>query len=94
MAPGSQRRASRRRVGYTIPMKHERITVDPTVMVGKPCIKGTRITVDHILRELGAGTLISELLAAHPRLTREDILAAVTYAADVLALEEISFGKP
>ena len=75
-------------------MKHERITVDPAVMVGKPCIKGTRITVDHILRELGAGTSINELLLAHPRLARDDILAAMTYAADVLALEEISFGTP
>lgn len=75
-------------------MRYERITVDPAVMVGKPCIKGTRITVDHILRELGAGTSIDELLKAHPRLTREDILTAVTYAADVLALEEISFGTP
>lgn len=75
-------------------MKHERISVDPAVMVGKPCIKGTRITVDHILREIGAGTPIDELLLAHPHLTREDILAAVTYAADVVSLEEVSYGTP
>lgn len=75
-------------------MKHERITVDPAVMIGKPCIKGTRITVDHILREIGAGTSINELLLAHPHLSRDDVLAAVRYAADVLALEEISFGTP
>jgi uncharacterized protein (DUF433 family) len=47
-------------------MKHERITVDPALMVGKPCIKGTRITVEQILRELGAGWSFDEVIDAHP----------------------------
>lgn len=70
-------------------MKHERISVDPKVLGGKPCIKGTRISVEHILRELGAGVPIDELLVGHPHITREDILAALAYAADSLSLEDI-----
>lgn len=70
-------------------MKHERISVDPRVLGGKPCIKGTRISVEHILRELGAGLPFDELLKVHPHITREDVLAALDYAADSLSLEEI-----
>lgn len=64
-------------------MKHERITVTPDVMMGKPCIKGTRITVEQILRELGVMTP-ADVLDAHPRLTADDINAALAYAADVV----------
>lgn len=70
-------------------MKHERITVDPRVMVGKPCIKGTRIPVEQILRELAAGLSNDDILDAHPHLTHEDIYAAAAYAADVIASEDI-----
>lgn len=70
-------------------MTHERITVDPQVMVGKPCIKGTRVTVEQILRELGAGLSIEDILDAHPHLTPDDIHAAAGYAADVVANEDI-----
>ena len=70
-------------------MKHERISVNPAVLGGKPCINGTRISVEHILRELSAGTSMDELLAAHPHIVREDILAALAYAADSLSLEDI-----
>ncbi|MBA3871238.1 MAG: DUF433 domain-containing protein [Anaerolineae bacterium] len=69
--------------------QHERITIDPTVMVGKPCIKGTRITVELILEKLGAGLSYGEILEDHPRLTREDILAAISFAHDYLAQEDI-----
>lgn len=70
-------------------MKHERIVRDPEIMVGKPTIRGTRITVESILRKLGAGMPVDEILAAHPRLTHEDILAAQAFAADYLADDEI-----
>ncbi len=53
-------------------------------MMGKPVIKGTRITVEHILREIAAGTSIEELLIAHPTLTKDSISDALNYAADVL----------
>lgn len=75
-------------------MKHERITVNPRVMVGKPVIKGTRLPVEQILRELGDGLTISEMIEAHPRLTPDDIYAAIAYAADVVANEDIFVSEP
>jgi len=57
-------------------------------MLGKPVIRGTRITVELILRKLSEGATESDLIDAHPRLTREDIRAAIAYAADTLANEE------
>jgi uncharacterized protein (DUF433 family) len=65
-------------------MSHPRISSDPTIMVGKPCIKGTRITVELILRELGAGRSFAEVLDAYPHLTEEDLRAALAFAADCL----------
>lgn len=65
-----------------------RIEVDPKVMLGKPVIRGTRIPVELVLRKLGEGATEQELLDAYPRLTREDVQAAIRYAADVLAHEE------
>ena len=70
----------------------ERITRNPAVMGGKPCIRGTRITVEHILRKLGEGLTVEQILAEHPRLKLEDIYAAERFAADYLASEEIAFG--
>lgn len=58
-----------------------RITVDPEVMAGKPCIRGMRVTAGMILGELGAGTTIDELLAGYPYLEREDILEALRFGA-------------
>ncbi len=66
-----------------------RILVDPKIMLGKPVIRGTRITVELILRKLGEGATSEELLDAYPQLKREDIHAAMKYAADVLAHEEV-----
>lgn len=58
-------------------------------MMGKPVIKGTRIKVELILRKLAEGATEDHLLDAYPRLTREDIRAAIEYAADTIAHEEI-----
>lgn len=66
----------------------EHIHVDPDVMSGKPVIKGTRIPVELILRKLGEGLEERDLLDAYPRLKREDILAAMTYAAEAVSFEE------
>ena len=60
------------------------ITADPNVVLGKPVVAGTRITVEHILERLGAGETVADLLEAHPRLTLEGIQAALNYAAGVL----------
>ena len=70
-------------------MAHQRVTADPKVMLGKPCIKGTRITVELILRKLGAGRTFADILEAYPNLTGDDIRAALTYAADEMRQETI-----
>ena len=59
----------------------DRITQDPEVMRGKPCIRGMRVTVGMIVGQIGAGRNIEELLADYPYLEREDILQALRYAA-------------
>jgi uncharacterized protein (DUF433 family) len=65
-------------------MKHERISIDPAIMVGKPCIKGTRMPVEHILRHLGNGATEQDVLNDFHFLTLEDIRAALSFAADEL----------
>lgn len=57
------------------------IQSDPAVMMGKPIVAGTRITVELILEKLAAGETVDEILEAHPRLTRKGILAALRFAA-------------
>ena len=59
----------------------ERIVVDPEVLAGKPVIRGTRLAVEFILELLAAGQSENELLADYPGLTREDILACISYAS-------------
>ena len=66
----------------------DRIEINPKVMLGKPVIRGTRLTVELILRKLSEGAREREFLEAYPKLTREDIHAAIRYAADALAHEE------
>jgi uncharacterized protein (DUF433 family) len=70
-------------------MTHQRISADPAVMMGKPCIKGTRITVELILRKLGAGRSFSDVLEAYPHVTEEDLRAALAFAADYLEHETV-----
>jgi len=69
----------------------DRIEMDPKVMLGKPVIRGTRIPVELLLRKLGEGATEEDLLDAYPRLEREDIRAALAYAADAIAHEETIF---
>jgi len=71
-------------------MPEPRIKRDPEVMMGKPVISGTRITVEHILHLLGAGDRVEDVLRQHPQLTEADIHAAQAYAADYLSHESIS----
>ena len=72
----------------------ERIEIDPSVMMGKPVIRGTRIPVELILRKLAEGATEADLLDAYPKLTRDDIRAAIGYAADTLAHEETIIVTP
>ncbi len=59
----------------------DRITQDPEVMGGKPCVRGMRVTVGMIVGQIGAGHSIEEVLAEYPYLEREDVLQALRYAA-------------
>lgn len=70
-------------------MTADRIDVDAAVMLGKPVIRGTRITVELILRKLGEGATMPDLLDAYPRLAESDVHAALAFAADWPAHEEI-----
>jgi uncharacterized protein (DUF433 family) len=72
--------------------RYEKIEINPNIMFGKPVIKGTRITVEQILRKLAGGMTVEEIIKDHPHLRKEDILAAQEFAADYLADEEIAFG--
>ena len=63
--------------------KFDRITQNPSVMGGKPCIRGMRVTVGMIVGQIGNGVNIDELLADYPYLEREDIMQALQYAAVV-----------
>ena len=66
----------------------DRIEVNPKVMMGKAVIRGTRIPVELILRKISEGAKERDLIDSYPRLRREDIQAALRYAADTLAHEE------
>lgn len=67
----------------------ERIQSDPAVMMGKPVVAGTRITVELILEKLSAGETVDQILEAHPRLTREGVLAALSFAAQALRADVV-----
>lgn len=65
-----------------------RITVDPEVLVGKPIIRGTRISVELLLDRLGDGWSIEQILDAYPRLNRDDVLAAINFVSEVFREEQ------
>ncbi|QJD77840.1 DUF433 domain-containing protein [Spirosoma rhododendri] len=65
------------------------ITSDPTIMFGKPVIRGTRIPVDLILEKLGSGESIPQLLDAYPRATETDLMACLLFASDVVKNEVV-----
>ena len=68
---------------------NERISIDPNICHGKPCIKGTRIMVSNILNQMANGADVQEVLEAYPKLTAEDIYAALSYAESVIKDEDI-----
>jgi uncharacterized protein (DUF433 family) len=67
-------------------MAHERITIDPSRMGGLPCIRDTRVTVTAVLGQLAAGHTVDEVLADYPYIDRDDVLAALEFAA--IAVQE------
>jgi uncharacterized protein (DUF433 family) len=72
-----------------VEMREQWIVSDPNVMMGKPVIVGTRITVELILEKLAAGETIEQILDAHPRVTREAIQAALAFAKEALRADVI-----
>lgn len=65
----------------------EHITSDSKVMLGKPVIKGTRITVELVLTKLSQGATVNDLLQSYPNISNDDVLAVLMYAADVVSTE-------
>lgn len=70
-------------------MQKRLIVSDPSVMMGKPVVVGTRITVELILEKLAAGETFEQIIEAHPRLTREAIQAALAFAAEALRADVV-----
>jgi uncharacterized protein (DUF433 family) len=68
---------------------HDRVEINPKIMLGKPVIRGTRIPVELIVRKLSEGADEKSILEAYPKLTSNDVHAALRYAADSLAHEEL-----
>lgn len=64
------------------------VSIDYKKMLGKPCIKGTRVTVEQILRRLSEGMSVESLAESLPSITAKDIYAAIAYSADMLKMEE------
>lgn len=67
----------------------ERIVVNPKIMGGKPVVKGTRMTVEHLLKLLAQGLTIDDILKDYPHLSRDDVSAVLLYAAKVAGEEEV-----
>ena len=63
-------------------MPQPQIVLDPNIMMGKPVVAGTRITVEHILEHLAGGRTIEQILDAHPHITYEDVRAAILFSAE------------
>jgi len=66
-----------------------RITINPDIMVGKPTIRGLRITVEHILQAMASGVSVEDILADYPELEKEDIQAVLLYAAELVNEEKV-----
>ncbi len=76
------------------PMAFDRVTVDPAHMGGLPCIRGLRVTVSTVLGQLAGGRSYDELLTDYPYLEREDITAALEYAAAIVNEREVPIARP
>ena len=76
-----------RRIEPPMPPR-DRIEINPKIMLGKPVIRGTRITVELMVRKIGEGASEDDVVRAYPGLTTKDVRAALVYAADVIAHED------
>jgi uncharacterized protein (DUF433 family) len=71
----------------------DRIEYNPSIILGKPIIKGTRIGVEQIIRKLAEGASINDILVSYPQLVEQDILASLNFASELIANEEIIIYK-
>ena len=69
--------------------KHDRIAVDPDILVGKPVVRGTRIAVEHVVGLLAEGWTEQQVLDNYPGLSHDDVLACLQYASDLLKSEKV-----
>lgn len=76
-------------IGNLRNVRFERITIDPEQMGGLPCIRGMRVTVSAVVGQLATGRSIDEVLADYPYLERQDVLAALEYAAAAVSEREL-----
>ena len=67
----------------------ERIIIDPSILVGKPVIKGTRLAVEFVINLMAQGWIEQDILHNYPGLTREDIQACLAYASEILSVEKV-----
>jgi uncharacterized protein (DUF433 family) len=67
----------------------DRVTIDPAIMGGRPCIRGMRVTVATLIGQLAAGRTIDEILVDYPYLERDDVLAALDFAAHAVSEREL-----
>jgi len=67
----------------------EKICISPDIMLGKPVIRGTRITVEFIIKKMSEGMEINDIIAEYPPIQKDDIMACLAYSADVLSKDEI-----
>jgi uncharacterized protein (DUF433 family) len=75
-------------------MAYERISIDPRRMGGLPCIRDTRVTVSAVLGQLAAGRSVEQVLGDYPYLERDDVLAALEFAAAALQERELPLATP
>jgi uncharacterized protein (DUF433 family) len=68
-------------------MPQPQVISNPSIMMGKPVIAGTRITVEHVLEQLAGGRTIEQILDAHPHITYEDVQTAILYAAESVRID-------
>jgi uncharacterized protein (DUF433 family) len=68
----------------------QRIVTDPSILNGKPCVRGTRISVEFILELIASGGSVTDIVAAYPQLSVEDVQEAVRYAANLLHATEVA----
>ncbi|HPJ36780.1 MAG TPA: DUF433 domain-containing protein [Spirochaetota bacterium] len=67
----------------------EKICISPDIMLGKPVIRGTRITVEFIIKKMSEGMEIDDIISEYPPVQKDDIMACLAYSADVISKDEI-----